>query len=694
MAFRRYRRTSGFAMERPVRSVAIHPVELGKIADKKLDKRPENWHVEAFRYYDTVPEISFIVDVTAKAVAECHLVPEYLDPETGIWVETKDERVMRVMDALQGNSGEIPELIHDATKILQITGDCYLLGSPVPVLDENKNIVGYEDDQFLWDFLSTSEIKIEKVGGEETVSRKDRATGKFVQVGSQAHPPYIARMHRRHPEHSRDSDSAIKHVLDICRRLQVYDALIEAVAKSRLHAGFLYVPDELSFGPEDDVESQDSETEDIDPLIREILEYMLSPIADPTSPAAVAPMIIRGPADLENNIQLKPFERQLDQQYIGIRKELRDRLSIGLDSPPEVIDGKSSLNQWTGFQVESEFLAKHILPVGKRIARFCRSAYLIPMLKQYEGMDDDEARRYRIRFDASDIKVRSDEVATARRAYQDNLISPEAARRHMGFTEADAPDFSVFDQNRKVELYLDLIRTAPVSLGPVLLPLLGKAIGDPDLEQVVIVSNGEAELPDRVSDTEKENGGEPTRPVENRGKDPGGNPQPQEARGGRRPGGPDPTTSNIVTTLAVAADAAWQRSMERAASKYLTKAKASDQFANVPKLQIFSRLAPSDIRDIGETPDSMVDTGFKDLERRSVQWVKDWLEEDFCLDPVGALNESETIVSTFIGKLQEYTIANLYSEPARFDRHLSIPPDIVVDALTTTGRVLWDDTVR
>jgi len=343
------RRLAGFAMARPQASAYATTAALTKIGDIKAPYGTvEAWQRDAYGYYEVIGEVGYIIGMTANTVAACEIRPIEVDNEVapGGWRETGDERVLRVWNALVGPRGGKAELYRKASMNLQIAGECFLLGSPME--DEFGREAGIS-----WEFISPEELKVENYG--RTIKRNMGGYGgqQIVDLDPDAH--YIARLWRSDPRFSDRPDCALKHVLPICREVVVLTQVVDAIAKSRLPAGILFVPDEMSFGPYDETEDDSDNTDEIDPFTQELIDHLTAPIEDRTSAASLVPLLMRGPAEFFDKVKLIDIAKELDTLYMELRQEAIHRLATGLDVPPEIMEGKGGLNHWC-FDDQTEVL--------------------------------------------------------------------------------------------------------------------------------------------------------------------------------------------------------------------------------------------------------------------------------------------------------------------------------------------------
>lgn len=431
----------------------------------------ENWQNDAYSFAEAIGEVGYTLNLKANMLARCKIRPEVRVPNTDEWVETDDPRVLRVLAAFRPPEGGQGELLRQGALHYEIAGEGYLFGQPI--VDERNRPAG-----LLWEMLSTLELKVEK-GGKVTRNSWGGSQGKQdVEVDA-----YVARLRHRDPRFSQRADCPMRRVLPICRELVLLTQVIDAIAKSRLSAGLLYVPWEVSFGPNNEFEDPGNPEAGLDEFEEELARHINSPIEDRTAASSLVPLLMRGPAFIKDHpakdlIGIIDLTRQLDTLYKDLRDEALGRLASGLDINAEVMTGKSNLNHWTGYNVDADFIAKHVVPLGEVLVQFFTAAYLRPMLTIFEAVEPADTEWFRFALDVSPITAETDLSDNATTGYGFEIVSEEAWIRHNGLDEADMPT-----EEERMRRSLERLLYAQPTLGPAILPLLYPGV--PGLEKAL-----------------------------------------------------------------------------------------------------------------------------------------------------------------------------------------------------------------
>lgn len=666
-------RSSRFAMQVPRQSAQVTSAQTRRVKDLEAPLGAiDAWQRDAFSFYDIIGEVAYVLNLKADTVSRCEFRPVKRDEEisqTG-WRETDDPKVSRVWEAFTGPHGSKAELYRRAALLLEVVGEAYLIGEP---LRDRYNVYS----GLSWEFLSPEEVKVQNNG--RTIKR-DRG-GYGGQQAEDLHPEtYIARLHRSDPRYSDRPDCALRHVLPICRELVVLTQVVDAVAKSRISAGLLYVPDEMSFGPYNEMEDDADTQDEIDPFTEELIEFLIAPVEDRSSASSVVPLIIRGPAEFADRIKNVDLSRPLDDAYRELRDETIVRLAAGLSVPPEVLSGKGGLNDWTGYAVDSDLIEKHVKPLGEWIANFLTTSYLRPMLVQYEGMSEEEAANYRILFDASQITAHADAGPNARAAWDRKVLSDITYLRENGFDESDMPT----EDELKTRDLRALMEAEPVIFGPQIIGMLY-----PELEGVIEVPGLDTVDTEKPQNPRNLDPGSPTDlPERKNHTGPKAGPVIDQDTGHdapipRGPDGPRMEES-IIDRLATSADAALIRALEKAGNRLLSSMNGHKemraQFTNTPPRLIPSVVGPGNLRTLKTDQSLLFEGAWGEFADRAHNWlVSHYLSTGH--EEAAAHEKAKIVVSQLVFELHSASVSALAREPKEDESGLLISPDVIRTAM-------------
>ena len=637
-----------------MRSPSNHESPLKTVDEIEAPITKENWQQDAYSFVEAIGEVGYALNLKANMIGRCVIRPEVRVPNTDEWVETDDPRVLRVLAAFKPPEGGQGELLRQAALNYEIAGECYLFGQPI--VDERKRSAG-----LLWEFLSTLELKVEK-GGKVTRNAWGGSQGKQdVDVDA-----YVARLHHRDPRYSARADCPMRRVLPICRELVLLTQVIDAIAKSRLAAGLFYVPWEVSFGPSDEFENPGDPATGGDEFEEELARHINSPIEDRTSASSLVPLLMRGPAfikdhpakDLMGRIDLT---RDLDGLYKDLRQEALERLAAGLDINPEVMTGKANLNHWTGYNVDADFIAKHVIPLGDVIVGFISSAYLRPMLTIFEALEPEETEWFRLALDVTPITAETDLSDNATTGFGLEIVSEDAWVRLNGLDEADMP--STEERERRT---LERLLYAQPTLGPAILPLLY-----PD----------DKDLPAAL---EKWQTGQSA---------PGGAQDPPGAIGPPQSGGAEPpnvprlanVSPTVLGVLLAAADRELDRGLERAANRLISRfngidREEADRLRGSKRSEVLTVAGSELAIRAGLGREELFSGCWNDLQIRVADWLRVALVDQGA-DPYLAQQSAEVAAAELAEQLSMYAVTALDRRLSVGANGFKIPTELVVSAL-------------
>lgn len=594
---------------------------LKKVKDGVL-RRPtgDNWVEDAYRLVDQVPEAGYVVNLTATEGSKAEWIVQEWSDEKNDWVDSESVEAARIMAAFVGPYGGQRELRRRALLHLAIGGESTLLGSPT---EEPGSYTG-----MMWEFLSSEELKVDST--ESMTRRPDGNAGERVSDDS-----YTARLWKSLPQFSQRCDSPIRRVLPVLREIVRLTQMIDTIATSRLNAGVWYVPESFTFADADDETDEDEENDGADSFTADLIKQVTAPIDDPSDIASLVPLFLRGPDDGRDMVGPVDLARELDVWPQTLRDEALRRLNTGLDVDPAIVEGKSGMNHWGGYQVDQDFVTKHVTPPVELLADFVTNSYLRPLLEVYENLPQEQSRRFRVIPDMSPLMARADEAVSARVLHQMDLLDDDTTIVSNGYDIANKPQPDELARRRAWQVLM----ANPALLGPVVGPLI------PGFEALdwSLLSNGGG-LGNAVggppSDAPAQTAPVPTAT-------PPGLAPPDQVSGQEPPGANGLTV--LVERIRTSADASLERAREKAAAKLVSKARnmpsLQDRFTSVhDKVRALTLVLPNELTTAGLTVNGLLDGAWSKFGQNTRSWVRSWLEargvEGFTADEIAALAAS------------------------------------------------------
>jgi hypothetical protein len=654
---RETKRHGDFAMSMPKSNAGLKKLKEGFEPRNLRD----GWARDAYVFADEIGEVGFVMNLQANTGAQCRLQPQAFDLETREWKETNDERVLRVSAAFVGPQGGTAELIRRGFLHLGIAGETLLVGAPVDEVDLSYGLH--------WEFLSSEELVLQR--GGKAVRKFDGNTGE--PLGDEV---YLSRIYRSHPMFSALADSPMRRVLSICQEILNLTQMVSAIVRSRLSAGILYVPEEITFATDSDPDDPNGEALDEDDLrdmvevfLKQLAEHLRAPVEDRASAAALVPLLMRGPAEMFDKVGLIEIARGLDTYAQDLRKEALTRLAAGLDVDPAIVQGAASLNHWTMYQVDANFVTKQVRPTGDLLARALTEVYLRTMLEVFEGMQPEETRLYRWIFDPAAIMARTDEAASSRILYDMNVLSDDALLRANGFADADRVD----PEELNTRLAIQMLQRDPVNMGPVVADVLGLTNWKWDALPTQGAAGGFGGAPagPLMPGAPAPNGQAPRKGLPPLGSipPPTSSPTapsptktfPDQQTGMQEP--PNPGFSLLVDRIAAAADMALERALEKAASRFVTKARRVDglkqRVENVKGVAVLTAVGPSDLVSVDCPPQMLLAEAWDTFGLNVRRWIRSYCQQ-WGLDSLAADDTAAFASSKLCEMMQELVVSNMH----------------------------------
>ncbi|QBZ72685.1 portal protein [Gordonia phage GodonK] len=464
--------TSGFTAAMAARPVN-YPRPLVASGEKISIKNPDEvislrnrvyteWQNDAWAYYDAIGEIKYGFGLVGAVTSRLRLYPAISVDQDGVPISTSDyrrrqleqskpelekdikselavpKRVTKdvlehldrlVLDLFGGPAGSSGFLRSYALNMC-VAGECYL--------------VNYKDR---WLVKSTSELTADPSGklymrGLRTGSMGSTTTGANGTFGEIELPKntFVARIWREHPRYSLEPESSMLGLRETCDELITLQRMIRSLARSRMNAGILFVPDGLSAAGSTVAEDIADEEELDDELISSIYDTVSAPIEDETNAASVFPTIMRGPESAGKALQHLMMSRDSDQFLVERCDRALDRILQGLDMPKDVVSGMSNVKYSNAIQVDDSLYKGHIEPLALMLCDALTTVYIRPMLKKkFPQLEDSDLDFLRIWYDPSEIVSKSDPAQSANTGHDNFAISDAAWRAAHGFSDTDAP---------------------------------------------------------------------------------------------------------------------------------------------------------------------------------------------------------------------------------------------------------------
>src|SRR5262245_49043479 len=296
------------------------------------DYSDEAWQLRALRYYNHTGEVRFCSQFYARMMARVRFFPATIETD-GTVKAIESGPAVDALDRIQGPDGGRQRVQYDYGRLMFVTGEGALF--------VNSTTGGGDNERESWRFLWRGELRKDP---DSDITWRVNGKGERVEQGT------AYRMWTPHPERSDWAASPLRAVLDIAEELNILTAAVRATAVSRMLNGMLMLPSEISpqpMGPGADEDPQQSV------FLAAFIEHIKAQIEDPAAAEAKAPFLLEGAYEYLDRVKwIQMHDPQSDYLERDLRIEAIKRLALGLDMPPEALEGFPNTNHWAAQQIQ------------------------------------------------------------------------------------------------------------------------------------------------------------------------------------------------------------------------------------------------------------------------------------------------------------------------------------------------------
>lgn len=447
----------------PLRTVTAAAMPMSgpgvKLADRaRKFNANSDWQKQGWYYYDVIGELRAPLVWIANAVSQADLHATELDPATGKPTgPSENPTAVQAAAQVLGGAAKRATLLRVLALCWQVPGEAWVIVRPRPN--------GQPDE---WIVLPPSQVKTKGTGANASWEYRDPKLGVDVPLDARSR---LFRIWAPHPADFIQADSAIRPALPICREIEKTSQTLAGQLDSRLAtAGVWLVSDEL------DLPKGEHETTAM-AFMDELLSVAEVGIQQPGTPAAVVPIAFNAPKDAIAEGSALAFvdsSTNFIQGLDELREKALARLAATLDMPRDVAAGtQGESNHWSAWQVEESTYKIFIEPLLRELGDALTEQWYRPALVAM-GMSPEQADRYEIGWDTTNIVARPDDRETLESLYEKRLISDAYMLSENGIPEDAMPD----ETERERRLLETLVLSSPAILSE---PGVADALGMPEL---------------------------------------------------------------------------------------------------------------------------------------------------------------------------------------------------------------------
>lgn len=378
----------------------------------------------AWDMYDSVPEVGTFADWVSNAMSGAVLFAGRRGPDGEIMQAPAGSRAAELVADIAGGPGGQGVMLGAFGTQLAVTGDSWLIVIPNEESDDTRA------DR--WVVLSTEEVTVQRGKIKAVIDGEEVDIPEYDPDGPQDQSaPFYMRVWKPSGRRHAVATSPVIRSLVVLEELRLLNAAVAAIARSRITGrGILLVPAGARFPV------QPGQDQAEDSLLDTFIEVASTAIREPESAAATVPIVLELPDTVIGEVKWLQFNGDFDALLLTLREEAIRRFATGADVPAEVLMGLGDASHWGAWAITAEALRMGAEPRLALVCQALTSQWLRPILSVEGEPDADE---WLVWYDTSGLRSSSNKGASALDAYDKGLISGAAARRELGFTEADAP---------------------------------------------------------------------------------------------------------------------------------------------------------------------------------------------------------------------------------------------------------------
>ena len=424
------------------------------------------WKKQAWAMYDQVGELRKVTQWLAHSLSRVPIyAADVTTTGTPSTTPTEHTAALTIVRDIAGGPAGQAKLLRGMVPGLTIVGEVW-----VAVIHRTQS-TGTEVQE--WHAISAREIN----------TRSQDVTLKLEDGTDHTLDPerdLLVRVHRPHPEASRESDSPVRAALQPLHEIMRTSAAIEGAGKSRLAGnGILALPQEITM-PVQQAPRGASDAPGLEPvggtievtatdIMRQLQQVMTTAVGDPSSAAALVPIVLKAPGEHLDKIRHITFQSEVTEVNLKTRESALARLARSLDVPPEVMTGLGGTNHWNAWAIDDDAINNHIAPLMTLICDALTEALLRPLLAS-AGLDPSN---WVVWFDTTPLTQKANRTDDAVAAFDRGAVSVATLRRELGFTDTDAPTADTAARTAEQKKAEDKqLATELVKGAPSLLPLL------------------------------------------------------------------------------------------------------------------------------------------------------------------------------------------------------------------------------
>lgn len=395
----------------------------------------QHWQSKVFDIYDTEGHLFYAANYIGGAMSKIKLVAakrQPLDKPLGkpeVLQSGAFSDMVRNINSAKGGQGGF---LRQAGRNVFLVGEVWVVASPQAMPDGTSTV--------RWDAVSVKEL--ESANGNFQRRTYPGAQPRDVTKGSS-----VFRIWKEHPAWTDLADSAPRSCMELLEKIIILNRAEKAVARSQLAGnGILGLPQEL-VPPSWQNQDKSANPMESNPLWQSLAESMIAPLHDESSPSAVVPWVVIGPADVLSKITYEPMERKFDTAAASQSiKDAVEQIANTLEIPKEVLLGVGEATHWTAWAIKEDTFEAHIKPLIQLVCDSLTRTFLYNAFKKLSPGEQQQVLKEAgvksiedvvVWYDASELVVAPDKADKYAAAHDRIVVTDEAYARETGIPEED-----------------------------------------------------------------------------------------------------------------------------------------------------------------------------------------------------------------------------------------------------------------
>jgi hypothetical protein len=438
---RRFHRPTGHESALAAREIHILDPNDARYLQTLVSVSKNNFasHTDPWDWYDKLGEVHYAVSRAGRIAGYTKLFAEY-EITPGEWEVRGNPLPNGIVEGIYSPYGGVRGLISRYFTLMKVPGDSHLVRCRNGSQYDGYHFVSVDEiDQANLDQIGTREGQGASSLVWRTLPMSDAGVVSKIEVPAQ---DYLGRVWVPSDRWVDMPESPLFALNTECEVLYLSTQTLKAKLLSRLaSAGILFIPEGMrsTQWAKPDTGEVDGviDAGKMDNVLMSLVKAMTRGQQSFDSASFFLPILVSGRDDLGEKIKHIVFDQEIFATDIELRREMIDRILMGLDIQQQATKGVGEAAHWSAWAVSDEELR---LVAKPDVENACWAFTRLILHKQLQGkMPDAEIVRWRVGFHMNDAAAKTNLQDDARQLEDRGHVSGRKVRQVSGFDEEDAP---------------------------------------------------------------------------------------------------------------------------------------------------------------------------------------------------------------------------------------------------------------